>query len=160
MIRILFVCNGNVFRSLTAEYAFRQQIGNDSSFHVSSAGVQDRPELRVREDVATYLLSKGLDVSTHRRRTIDDELVGRCNHVIAMNVDNQKVLNDRYQAKFQLFTEASGGAAQPLPDIDDLFAPSDWYGADAIKHIKNTIDTIINLTPSLINQISLHHVNG
>lgn len=154
MITVLFVCTGNVFRSLTAEYSLRRQIGGTSLFKVSSVGTEDDPELQVRADVADYLLAKGLDVSQHNRRLITDELISGSDYVIAMSTDHKQILRDRYLVDVPLFMEACGNSAEAIPDVDDLFAPGDFHGLEAQQHIRMTIDKIIDMTPSLSDQIA------
>jgi Protein-tyrosine-phosphatase len=36
---VLFVCTGNIFRSVTAEYALKARLGLDTSHVISSAGI-------------------------------------------------------------------------------------------------------------------------
>ena len=69
MRRVLFVCTGNIFRSLTAEYALRRALGDGSDLLVASAGTEDFPHV-IRPVVRDYLLARGLDVTPRRRRTL------------------------------------------------------------------------------------------
>lgn len=149
MSSVLFVCTGNIFRSVTAEYALRRTLGGQTGFSVSSAGTAHAPGAVVRDDVAAYLLAAGLDVSDHRRRTVDERIVRDADLVIAMSTDHLAFLRERLATEATLFSEACGAAPTPLPDIDDLFAPEDWHGPEAIRHIRRTIDRIIDLTPRL-----------
>lgn len=57
MLRVLFVCTGNVFRSLTAEYALRRALGATSDVVVASAGTEEFPHV-VRPIVEDYLLAR------------------------------------------------------------------------------------------------------
>ena len=41
---ILFVCTGNIFRSVTAEYALKSRLGAGTSCVVSSAGIDAKPQ--------------------------------------------------------------------------------------------------------------------
>jgi len=154
LTNILFVCTGNIFRSVTAEYSLKRQFGPDKFFHVSSAGTMDAPGTRVRDDVSGYLLAKGLDVSQHRRRTITDEIIQRADVVIAMNTDHMEILKDQYATNAQLYMEACGITALPLPDVDDLFDPNDRHGPEAKRHIRFIIDKIIDVTPLLASRLS------
>ena len=54
MTSILFVCTGNIFRSMTAEYALRARLSAQSSIRVSSAGIQARPQ-EMHPDIRTFL---------------------------------------------------------------------------------------------------------
>lgn len=149
MTRVLFVCTGNVFRSLTAEYALKQQLDGQGRIHVSSAGTRDAPEISVREDVAAYLMDKGLDVSNHQRRLVTAELLDETDLVVAMNTDHQKTLRERHGLTPPLYMEACGQGALPLLDVDDLFSREEWNSAAAIGHIQTIIDQIIAASPAL-----------
>ena len=54
MRQVLFVCTGNIFRSLTAEYALRAALGARRDIVVASAGTEDFPYV-VRPLVREYL---------------------------------------------------------------------------------------------------------
>ena len=88
MKRVLFVCTGNIFRSLTAEHALRHALGERPGIHVSSAGTVDFPHV-VRPNVRDYLLSRGFDVSRHQRRTLTEAILRDSHLVIAMSLDHQ-----------------------------------------------------------------------
>ncbi|MFP6744450.1 MAG: hypothetical protein VCB77_04585 [Alphaproteobacteria bacterium] len=62
---ILFVCTGNIFRSMTAEYALRASLGADTGYRVRSAGLIEAPH-EIETFVTDYLTAKGLDVSRHQ----------------------------------------------------------------------------------------------
>ena len=63
MRRVLFICTGYIFRSLTAEYALRKYLGTDTLIVVASAGTEDFPHM-VHPFVRGYLLIQGLDEFT------------------------------------------------------------------------------------------------
>lgn len=116
---ILFVCTGNIFRSLTAEYALRRELGARSDLMVASAGTDDYPHV-VRPNVRDYLLAKGLDVRAHRRRTVTAEMVRAAGRVIAMSTDHQRFLLKQFGMRAPVFLEACGGACEALPDIEEV----------------------------------------
>ena len=106
---ILFVCTGNIFRSLTAEYALRRELGPHSTLAVASAGTDDYPHV-VRPNVRDYLRAKGLDVSAHRRRTLTREILSGSDLVSAMSTDHQRFVHERFGLQFPVFLQACGGA--------------------------------------------------
>ena len=134
MTKVLLVCTGNVFRSMTAEYSLRTLLRNNTHILVSSAGTAHMPDIKVRSDVAKYLTTKGLDVSCHQRRTLTPDLINETDLLIAMSLDHQAVLQKQFGINSLLFTEACGGSAEPLHDVNDLFAPEDYHSAAAQKH--------------------------
>jgi protein-tyrosine phosphatase len=144
--QVLFVCTGNIFRSLTAEYALRQQLGSGSGIVVASAGTEDFPHV-VRANVRDYLLTKGLDVSTHKRRTVTREILNSATVVVAMSTDHQKHLQEKFGLQAPVFLEACGGACEALPDIEEVVLDYRTNAAAVDAHVRKTIDTILELTP-------------
>lgn len=145
MTDVLFVCTGNIFRSLTAEYALRRHV---PEIIVASAGTDDYPHV-VRPNVRDYLLSRGLDVAAHRRRTLTREILGRARTVIAMSIDHQRFLAQRFGLKAPVFLEACGGACEALPDIEEVVLDYRTNAAAVDAHVRRTIDTIIEAMPRL-----------
>jgi len=149
---VLFVCTGNIFRSLTAEYALRRELGAQSAIAVASAGIHDYPHV-VRPNVRDYLLEKGLDVRAHQRRTLTREILAPAELVIAMSTDHQRFLAERFALRAPVFLEACGGACEALPDIEDVVLDYRTNAAAVDAHVRKTIDTIIELTPRLAQRL-------
>ena len=91
--RILFVCTGNIFRSLTADVALRRLLADDPGIHVSSAGTDDYPHV-MRPYTSAYLRSKGFDVSGHQRRTLTEAILGESRLVVSMSTDHQAFIRE------------------------------------------------------------------
>jgi protein-tyrosine phosphatase len=151
--RVLFVCTGNIFRSLTAEFALRRALGAGSDVEVSSAGTEDYPHV-VRPVVRDYLLSCGLDVSAHRRRTLTAELLERATLVVAMNHDHQRFIREYHAREVPLYTEACGQSAESLPDVDDVIPDYEKHPEAVAAHVCATIDKIIRLAPGLARTLT------
>ena len=149
MADVLFVCTGNIFRSLTAEYALRRELG---SIVVASAGTDDYPHL-VRPNVRDYLLSKGLDVRAHRRRTLTRQILDETDFVVAMSTDHQRFMLDRFGVRAPVFLEACGGACEALPDIEEVVLDYRTNAAAVDAHVRKTIDTIIEAMPRLARSL-------
>ncbi len=153
MHRVLFVCTGNIFRSLTAEYALRKCLGARNDITVASAGTEDFPHV-VAPSVRDYLLTRGLDVCRHRRRTLTKEILQEPGPVIAMSTDHRLFLAERYNRRnVPLFTEACGLEGEPLPDIHEAVSDYETNPAAATTHVRMIIDRIIELTPRLATRL-------
>lgn len=146
--RVLFVCTGNIFRSLTAEHALRHALQGRGDVHVSSAGTVDFPHV-VRPNVRDYLLSKGFDVSRHQRRTLTEAILKESHLVIAMSTDHRTYLRERFRHAAPLFLEACGGPGDALPDIEEVVLDYRTNPAAVDAHVRATIDRILELTPKL-----------
>jgi protein-tyrosine phosphatase len=154
MHRVLFVCTGNIFRSLTAEYALREVLGPGSDIVVASAGTEDYPHV-VWPMVGDYLLARGLDVSRHRRRTLTAEMLREPGLVIAMSTEHRVVLAEQFDRRdVPLFTEACGLPGEPLPDVDEAVTDFVTNAVAVAAHVRMTIDRIIELTPRLAQRLS------
>ena len=153
MPRVLFVCTGNIFRSLTAEYALRDAVGARNDIVVASAGTEDFPHV-VSPQVRDYLLSRGLDVSRHRRRTLTAELLQEPGPVIAMSTEHRSILLERFNRRdVPLFTEACGLPSEPLPDVDEAVIDHRTNPIAVEAHVRMIIDRIVALTPLLADRL-------
>ena len=149
---VLFVCTGNIFRSLTAEYALRRELGARSRIVVASAGTEDYPYV-VRPNVREYLLGKGIDVSAHRRRTLTHEMLQSARHGVAMSLNHQSFMQERFAYRAPVFLEACGGACAALPDIEEVVLDYRTNPAAVDAHVRKTIDTIIEAMPRLARSL-------
>ena len=146
--RLLFVCTGNIFRSLTADVALTRLLAGRKDFHVSSAGTVDYPH-GVRPYTQGYLLSKGYDVSEHQRRTLTRAIMDESDLVVAMSTDHQAAVKERYGREVPLYLEVCGDAAEWLPDIEDVI-PDYLTNRPAVEaHVRMTIDRIVGLAPRM-----------
>jgi protein-tyrosine phosphatase len=116
MKRVLFVCTGNIFRSLTAEYALKARLDPGSPIRVSSAGTLAIPQ-DMHPDVRAYLVQRGMDPSYHRQRKVSAEILRASDLVIAMSTDHQTYLFDTFRYRAPLFNEVCHGRSEPLLDV-------------------------------------------
>jgi len=152
---VLFVCTGNIFRSLTAEYALRAELLRmGSRIVVESAGTEDFPHV-VKPMVSNYLRSKGLDVNAHRRRTLTPAMLS-ADLVVAMSTEHVTTLREGFDFDAPLFTTACGLDDEPLPDVDEAVADYTSNPSAVEAHVRATIDRIIGLTPQLARRLNMH----
>jgi protein-tyrosine phosphatase len=96
IIRVVFVCMGNICRSPTAEAVFRARVreaGLAQRIFVDSAGthnyhIGDPPDMRAQGAASR----RGYDMSTRRGRQIGVADFGRFDYVLAMDRANLAVL--------------------------------------------------------------------
>jgi protein-tyrosine phosphatase len=153
-MHVLFVCTGNIFRSLTAEFALRAVLPADGDILVSSAGTEDFPHV-VAPVVWRYLLERGLDVRRHQRRTLTEMLLRESNVVIAMSTEHQRDLAEQFgRSEIPLFAQACGYPGETLPDVDEAVADHRSNPEAVAAHVRKTIDRIIALTPRLARNLT------
>ena len=129
MIRVLFVCMGNICRSPTAHGVFEGLVAREGLSHlieVDSAGthgyhVGDPPDPRAQETA----LRRGFDLSRQRARKAHVGDFERFDYVLAMDRDNYEILiaicPRGQEGKLRLFLEFA-------PELGRSEVPDPYYG--------------------------------
>lgn len=141
MMSILFVCTGNIFRSVAAEYALKAALGQDGRYRVGSAGIAATPQ-PMHPLIHARLRDKGADPSRHVQRRLTEALLDSTDVLIAMGLDHREFIRRRFGREALLFNQLCHGVEESVLDIheavpdfarnlDAAFA----YAARAIDHI-------------------------
>ena len=142
MIRVLFVCMGNICRSPTAEGIFRAQVhaaGLANLIATDSAGthgyhVGEPPDSRAIEAAAR----RGIDITDLRARRVEVDDFKRFDLVLAMDRENLAQLNrlcprDAVERP-RLFMDFA-------PHIEAPDVPDPYYGgADGFEHVLDLVE--------------------
>ena len=96
MVKILFVCHGNICRSPMAERVFAdlvRQSGREAEFEVASAATS-REEIGnpIYPPAARLLRAHGIDPSGHAARQVTAEDYAHYDHLILMDAQNRRNL--------------------------------------------------------------------
>lgn len=154
MIRVLFVCMGNICRSPTAEGIFRTQVreaGLSQRIATDSAGthgyhIGEPPDHRAIEAAAR----RGIDITDLRARRIEADDFRRFDLVLAMDQENLAQLHRLCPrdavARPRLFLDF----APHLPARD---VPDPYYGGvDGFEHV---LDLVGEASRGLLDHIRL-----
>jgi low molecular weight protein-tyrosine phosphatase len=125
MVRVLFVCLGNICRSPTAEGVFRKLVRDEKLehlFEIDSAGthayhIGEPPDERARAACAR----RGIDIGRLRGRKAVSADIEKFDYVLAMDRENYEDLRDicppGHEARIRLFMEfAADRPEQEVPD--------------------------------------------
>lgn len=159
MIRVLFVCMGNICRSPTAEGIFRAHVraaGLSQAIATDSAGthgyhVGEPPDRRAIEAAAR----RGVDITDLRARRVQVEDFKRFNLVLAMDRENLTQLNrlcpgDAVERP-RLFMDFA-------PQIEARDVPDPYYGgADGFEHVLDLVETA---SRGLLDHLCLIHLSS
>ncbi|MEE2999261.1 MAG: low molecular weight protein-tyrosine-phosphatase [Pseudomonadota bacterium] len=142
LVKVLFICLGNICRSPTAEGVFRKHIKNENLNHkikIDSVGtgswhVGNPPDKRSQE-VATL---RGYDISNQRSRQINNRDIEESDYLIAMDTNNistlQELIPEEMKKKLFLFLEFA-------PQLEQLDVPDPYYsGPDGFDLVIDLIE--------------------
>lgn len=142
MIRVLFVCMGNICRSPAAQGVFEhvaREAGWEDRVFVDSAGthayhVGEPPDERAQREARR----RGLDLSRQRARAVSEEDFSRFDYILAMDESNLSILRDRRpgnaNARLHLLLEFGDG-------IEERSVPDPyWSGQDGFARVFDLVE--------------------
>ena len=113
MIKVLFVCHGNICRSPMAEFLFKDYVakkGKSTEFYIESCATStEEIGNPVHYGTRRVLNSLGIDCSNKRARQIRKDDFNKFDYIIAMDLNNLRWLRG-YQGyeKVKLLLEYAG----------------------------------------------------
>jgi len=155
MIKVLFVCMGNICRSPTAEGVFRQVVeeqGLTDLILIDSAGthsyhIGSQPDPRAQ----TAARSRGIDLSTLRGRQVNNNDFDKFDYVLAMDNNNHadlEVVAKGPADNLHMFLKfADNYSEQEVPDP--------YYGGD--QGFEHVLDLIEDASRGLLTHIRDKH---
>lgn len=135
MIRVLFVCTGNICRSPMAEGVFRHLVraaGLEDRFHIDSAGTDDYHEGETPDRRGVKVaLARGVSLAGQKARPLCMTDYGSFDYILAMDGGHFREINARapagHGAKVEMFM------AQEVPDP--------WHGGES--DFENVFDMVM-----------------
>lgn len=124
MVKILFVCHGNICRSPMAEFVMKDLVkkaGLKSQFHIESAATStEEIGNPVYPPARRKLAEHGIGSDGHAARQLRSEDYGRFDHLIGMDKANlrniHRICGGDFDGKIHLlmeFTDRPGDVADP-----------------------------------------------
>lgn len=156
MVRVLFVCLGNICRSPTAEGVFRhvvERAGLKDRIEIDSAGthayhIGDPPDLRSQEAARR----RGIDLSSLRGRKASAEDIERFDYILAMDAENLANLRAICPAgldeKVRLFLEFA-------PNRPEREVPDPYFGGES--GFERVLDMIEEAAHGLLAHVRQRH---
>lgn len=114
------VCTANQCRSPMAEHLLRQRLGPDSQWKVLSAGTSAIDGMRASRSAIEAMAGLGVDITSHRSRSLTKELVDSAEMIITMTRSQKDEIVDRFpRAIEKVFTLKSIAGDKSGSDVED-----------------------------------------
>lgn len=156
MVKVLFVCMGNICRSPTAHGVFENLVkinGLEDAIEIDSAGthayhIGEPPDKRAQATA----LNRGVDLSSQRARRVQVSDFECYDYVVAMDHDNLSNLIEisptAMKKKIKLFLSYSSDF-----DVDEV--PDPYYGGPA--GFEKVLDMVESASEGLLAHIKQQH---
>ncbi len=159
MIRVLFVCTGNVFRSMAAEKCLKDFLMRNgiTDIEADSAGIAPIPQ-RPRKETLDRLAHHGIEAGHHRYKKVNQALIDGSDLVIAMNLDHQKRLKEAFGVDAPLFNEVAFGKREGVLDFGEhdptIRALDDPENEEKVReYAYHVVDYLHDAMPALLKDI-------
>ncbi len=152
MTSVLFVCTGNIFRSMTAEYVLKKLLDDDTPIQVSSAGTEARLQ-EIPQFYLDYVLEKGINPAGHRQRKLTSEILAETDVVVAMGLDHRNFIATKFGQKAWLFNEICCNVEEGILDVWEA-VPNWKENSDvSIQYTHIVFDYILGQMPAFLENV-------
>lgn len=152
--KILFVCTGNIFRSVAAEYCLRDYLeqGGIKNITVKSAGTMKFKQLN-HPLVLKTLSALGIDACKHKQVKLNKKMLYEQDLVVAMAKDHQDFIKKEFGLEAPLFNELVLKKSVSVLDVCEA-VPDYKTNQEAFeKHIATTVRYIYEMIPKLKEEL-------
>lgn len=158
MVRVLFVCTGNICRSPLAQGVFEDVLrreGLENKVFVDSAGtgswhVGEPPDERAQRSARL----RGLDLGSQRARRLRPEDCGRFDYILFMDEENRRLVEPLCKdgtAEVRLFLDYA-------PEFPQREIPDPYYGGR--EGFELVMDLVEAASEGLLEDIRRRHLSG
>ncbi len=155
MLKVLFVCTGNVFRSYTGEYCLKDYLKkhNIHNIYVSSAGTVAKSQKPSR---TTLDQLKKMDVRFTRRipRKLTQKMVNDFDVILPMAKNHQDLIRKKFGRTVPLFNQYVFNKNSSIWDVQDEVPKWKTNRVGMQKYIRKTTKKIFKGIPQLVEQIN------
>ena len=130
-MNILFVCTGNICRSPMAEGIMKKSLWmmKMKNVAVSSAGTLALDGNKATKEAFTVARDQGVDLSGHRARLIDKEMVEKADMICVMGLEQKEAILDEFpEAEEKIcFLGKFIGGSEGSEEIQDPYGNSVYH---------------------------------
>jgi len=144
---ILFVCSGNVFRSMSAKYCLENfcKLNNIKNISCDSAGINvGKNKQFIKEEVKQELLKLGININSHKPKNVSEINLNKFDLIIAMGYNHKKFLKDKFNIDSVLFNKVCYDVNYPVYDNNEVLSyhkgfVGALYNVQIVKYISKSI---------------------
>lgn len=122
MVNILFVCSGNVFRSMSAEKLLKKHLKDNKikGVFVDSAGICGDKDQKIAKPVLEELKNLGIDAKDHKHKQILKKHVTWADLIVSMGYNHRKYIKEKFNKESILFNKICYGVNYPVYDNNEV----------------------------------------
>lgn len=154
MVKVLFVCSGNVFRSMSAKHCFEKYVKdkNIKNVFVDSAGISfsSLKKDSIRVEVVNQLKYFDIDVKNHKPKNISKVNLKKFDLIVSMGYNHQQFLKDKYNIKSHLFNQICYGVNYPVYDNCEILKKEHYKGFRGELYNIEIVRYIYHSTPFFV----------
>lgn len=145
MKKVLFICTGNTCRSPMAEAILNKMLQDrDHNSHgiISlSAGLNALDDMEATPQAIEIMRSVGIDLSRHRSRSVDDELIRDVDLILTMTRHHYHQLQEQFpHVQHKVYTLAEY-AGLPTEEVSDPYG----QGIEAYRLARQQIESLLEI---------------
>jgi protein-tyrosine phosphatase len=156
MVKVLFVCMGNICRSPTAQGVFAdvlQREGLTAHVHADSAGTHayhtgSTPDPRAQAAAKR----RGIDLGPQAARQVRHDDFERFDYILAMDRENLALLREMCPARFD---HKLGLLLEYAPHLGIEEVPDPYYGGSA--GFDRVLDMVLEAAEGLVRELRARH---
>lgn len=148
--RIVFLCQGNICRSPFAEHLLERELGSQCAMvSVTSVGLLPVPGRRCPEQAVRAALDRGIDLTGHVSRFLDDSGLSRAGLVFVFDRMTLEDFRDRFPAAAPpVFLLAGLLDGADRADIEDPLGRGPEFFADTYARIEQAVGELLPIVRS------------
>lgn len=144
--RILFVCTGNICRSVMAEYLLKKKIKDEGlqGLETASQGVAGSPVMKVPDMVVRLMQEIGIDVTAHTSSFLSAEKVGWADLILVMEARHKEIIALRHpDAKDKTFLLHEYAQNENRSEVPDPIGQKEDAYRECLASLQKAVDNLV-----------------